>query len=101
MVERRLSERRTQPVDVTVRTRSGPMGVFTCRNWSSDGLFIVTAGRASLDVNDAIWVTAVDEGAEPWGHAMLGIVVHRTHDGVGVILSEPLQSALPLQSARV
>lgn len=92
MVERRLGERRSQPVAVAVRTRSGPLGVFTCRNWTREGLLIVTTG-VRLDVNEIIWVSAVPGGAEPWSHAMLGIVVHRTADGVGVMLREPLRSA--------
>ena len=100
MVERRLGERGRQPVDVAVRTRSGAAGVYTCRNWTSEGLFIVTAGLR-VEVNDVIWVSAVADGVAPWGASMLGIVVHRTPDGVGVMLREPLPPTAPLLSARL
>lgn len=100
MIERRLSERSKQPVDVAVRTRSGTAGIYACRNWTSDGLFIVTAGLR-LEVNDVIWVSAITDGVTPWGPSMLGIVVHRTADGVGVMLREPLGASPPLLHAQV
>lgn len=100
MVERRLSRRSKQPVDVAVRTRSGTASIYTCRNWTTEGLFIVAAGLG-LEVNDVIWVSAVADFVTPRGPSMLGIVVHRTADGVGVMLREPLPPARSFLPARV
>lgn len=99
-MEKRYSPRHRCPIDIVVRTRSGVIGSFPVRNWTRDGLFIAT-GPAELAVNEPIWIDPDDDGRGSAQTPTLAVVVHRSAEGVGVLLRIPLQTSSPFLSKEV
>jgi len=84
MTERRYSPRVEGPLDVEISCRGEPLGRYQTRNACFDGMFLET-GRLDLQPNEL-----VDLDLEANGHScsMRAVVVHRSPEGIGVILME-------------
>jgi hypothetical protein len=92
-MEKRLEQRQKVRFRLRIRDRHGHQGTYETRDAGPGGLFIET-GRLGIAAGEVLWIDDLEMAADPWPAPLAAVVVHRAHDGVGVLLSRP--SPLPL-----
>jgi hypothetical protein len=81
-MEHRYSPRVEGALDVEISCRGRHLGRYQTRNISFDGMFLET-GAVDLEPNDFLGLRLKAKGQS---HRMRGFVVHRSRDGVGVMV---------------
>jgi hypothetical protein len=82
MMEHRYSPRVEGALDVELSCRGRHLGRYQTRNISFEGMFLET-GPVDLEPNDFLDLRLKAKGRS---HSMRGFVVHRSCDGVGVMV---------------
>lgn len=88
MMERRLERRPALRIGVRVRDRAGQAHYSETRNITADGAFVETE-CARFAAADVLWIDLPDPDVAGGWTSMAALVVHRHHDGLGLMFSHP------------
>lgn len=83
-MEHRCCPRVAGALSIALSHVHGRVGIFRTRNLSLDGLFLET-GAVDLRLNEPVVLRLDPDTAN---HRMRGFVVHRSSQGIGVMLTE-------------